>query len=187
MHKIIRHCAGILHRKLLFFYTVTLDANSQAQKFMSNSNQTRSYNLSISRLHRYFFWPFGKYVVVADIYEETTQVRTSSEDLPLLRNSPTAQFLSPSPTATSKPNSEWRSRGASFYLWTCFCPVLWLAHGLAVFMCGFLVVFIPMAKIQWLTMQQLLYMNPSKIRVESSMPTLRGGSSIMMCTFQVSH
>lgn len=142
-------------------------------------------------LASYFFWPFGKYVVLlGKEYEPTHPVVTSSENLPLIRQQaspPETPFLSPSPSELGDATPRCKPRSLAFYVWACFCGVLCTVHGLAVFLCGFLVVYIPMAKIQWRVLCGLLWYDPNLIRVETTMPTLRGGSNILMCTFQAAN
>lgn len=45
---------------------------------------------------------------------------------------------------------------AGWCLWACFSAFFWLFHAVVVLLCGFFVAFIPMAKIQWSHMQQVV-------------------------------
>eukprot|EP00039_Didymoeca_costata_P025075 m.12250 g.12250 ORF g.12250 m.12250 type:complete len:737 (-) comp4622_c0_seq2:734-2944(-) len=124
----------------------------------------------------YFLWPFGKYVL-----------RLSPAGLVEEYDSEQASLL---PGRGVQERKTRAVPGPAFCVWACVQPVLWLCHGLAVGLCGFLVVYIPMAKIQWKALTGILYIDPRSVMVAES-PTvgLSEGmrSSIMMCTYQAAN
>lgn len=131
-------------------------------------------------LAAYMLWPFGKYVcrhrqpakpggvddadVRFGLFDEQTGLLSSNSpatprDEAGIASRPASPHNGHSdtvPTDHGGPTLANALKRPGFYIWALLCPILWLLHGIAVFFCGFLVVFIPMAKIQWLTMSQLL-------------------------------
>eukprot|EP00041_Stephanoeca_diplocostata_P027848 m.774968 g.774968 ORF g.774968 m.774968 type:complete len:922 (+) comp23258_c1_seq5:475-3240(+) len=145
-------------------------------------------------LASYFLWPFGKYMVryadpnTAEHHEGMTS--SAEEKIPLVGASTAPANDADGSAAESAPEESKvqerraRLRHPGFYIWAVCCVLLWLLHGVVVFFCGFFVVFIPMAKIQWLTMTQLLWYDPKRLRVEESTRDIMGSSEIVMCTYQ---
>jgi len=165
-------------------------------------------------LAAYMFWPFGKYVCrrrrprtgddlmaqssgFVSFNDETTSLLRSTSTDPTMPSSPRAgpaaarepvlmspNRVSPQPWNKREPTFKEALKRPGFYVWAALCPLLWAAHSVVVFFCGFLVIFIPMAKIQWLSMLQLLKYDPSSIYVIESASDMTESADILMCTYQ---
>eukprot|EP00040_Diaphanoeca_grandis_P040161 m.261439 g.261439 ORF g.261439 m.261439 type:complete len:809 (+) comp42159_c0_seq1:124-2550(+) len=139
----------------------------------------KEYSLLCWDLAGYFLWPFGKYVI-----KEGNASQYGTESLPLLNDKDAvSNSQSVSPTDLDEKIDKCRP---SFWIWAMLSPILFISHSIVVLICGFLVVYIPMAKIQWRNMCQIMFYNPVKIRVVSNIPSQRG-THILMCTFQAAN
>eukprot|EP00051_Salpingoeca_urceolata_P017462 m.237849 g.237849 ORF g.237849 m.237849 type:complete len:857 (+) comp18961_c1_seq1:198-2768(+) len=158
-----------------------------------------------STLARYFAWPFGKYVLRAvsrDVNSDADHHHgRNHEAIPLLlasdgKKTPAADAASSSSTSmasanaaaaaaatTSSPNPYQHDSTAAYFAWCFFVPLLWLVHGLALFACTFAVVTMPMAKLHWRTLRELLYVNPHKLTVGGTTTGPTAGSEIVVCVF----
>jgi uncharacterized membrane protein YccF (DUF307 family) len=153
----------------------------------------------------YFFWPFGKYVVrmvpAGDTMPLDENVDTGSgggsggagEATALLGGArPRTDSMVPLLMGGAKWGAaQWRKdRPAAFAVWCVVVPVLWVAHIVATIMCGFFVVYIPMAKIHWKQLRSLIFYNPTEIRVSHN-PTFNDKqgtrTELVMCTFQAAN
>eukprot|EP00038_Savillea_parva_P018421 m.23605 g.23605 ORF g.23605 m.23605 type:complete len:783 (+) comp4088_c0_seq2:273-2621(+) len=152
----------------------------------------------------YMFWPFGKYVVrhrtirlssphvdnnghlATGVATESTgllEAAPTPEEVDASSRSPSPVYVDVTPKLFQQKLGEALKR-PGFYVWAVMVPFLWLLHGFVVIFCGFLVVFIPMAKIQWLTMSQLLLYDPNTISVIDTPADMTESADILMCTYQ---
>lgn len=144
-------------------------------------------------LGKYFFWPFGRYIM------RRRDLPAAAVAAPLGERQPLMSAANPSPDANSTADGAGEAGGAfpaaectgtahpcAFAIWCLFLPPLLLAHGLALFFCGFLVVLMPMAKVHWLVLSSLIWYDPSTIIFADSTvhhgPTT--GAEVVICAYE---
>ncbi|XP_012944323.1 putative cation exchanger C521.04c [Aplysia californica] len=153
----------------------------------------KDYGLLCFRLAKYFFWPFGKFVhqyhqvsLQSVARSLSTGLSKTPEESGSGQNNQETSMLLGDPTYVTR-TSKWKK--VQTYVWLVFAvPLLLIAHGVVFAISWFLVVSIPIAKINSRTITKILFTSPDEIRVGDSghgfMESGSRHSEIIMYTHQ---
>eukprot|EP01105_Mastigella_eilhardi_P019358 TRINITY_DN4548_c0_g1_i1.p1 TRINITY_DN4548_c0_g1~~TRINITY_DN4548_c0_g1_i1.p1 ORF type:complete len:629 (+),score=146.14 TRINITY_DN4548_c0_g1_i1:58-1887(+) len=149
------------------------------------------YALFCFRMALYIVWPFEKYVIRTADREQpeheqqpsatTAEKAEASEDTPFVKSSPPKHKYLDDVKCISIRGSKLRLIGYVFYVLIVVLPVV-AALVVALGLCFFTVVFIPMSKVLRKLMWQMLF-DTADIRVVSSISSMEEGSSVVVATF----
>jgi hypothetical protein len=160
------------------------------------------------RLSKYLFWPFGRFITKdphnthPQLLSPKSRKLTLNEKTPLYsqRQQGTHDLVSsgtqsdtdsstdrvtPTPLTSPKSRSGLWKRPA-FWMWLFLAvPFLIVMHSIMFLLSWFLVVFIPIAKINLILVRSVFFADPSKIMVrDQSMDDTNADSQIVLCCYQ---
>ncbi|XP_013395905.1 putative cation exchanger C521.04c [Lingula anatina] len=148
----------------------------------------RKYAFFCWKMAGYFFWPFGKFVSmvlprVIRLNESGTLLESRDRDYTV---SDTVPLVSGTPSLGTKHSSYGYWKHPQTYVWLVLgLPLLFIVHGVVFLLSWFLVITIPVAKLNLKAIRVMLFLPPDTVQIKtSSMSLVSPDSEIIIYTHQ---